>query len=217
MKAALYARVSTVDQDCAMQLRELREYCKRRGWEIAGEYVDTGWSGAKASRPEFNKLKADAAQHLCDAVLTWKLDRFGRSVQDCINGISTLRSQGIRFMATSQNIDTDESNPVANLIMHILAAVAEFEREMIRERVMAGLKNARAKGVKLGRKQVVFDRARALEMRRRGLSTRAIGQKLGISAMTVHRALKSAPTAVTQPPADRPSNAVDSKGPRRVA
>jgi putative DNA-invertase from lambdoid prophage Rac len=142
-KAALYARVSTVDQHCEMQLRELREYCERRGWTIFKEYVDTGWSGTKASRPQLDKLKGDAGRHLFDCLLVWKLDRFGRSVRDCVNAIDTLRLQGVRFLATSQNLDTDERNPVAQLIMHILAAVAEFEREMIRERVTAGLKNAK--------------------------------------------------------------------------
>jgi putative DNA-invertase from lambdoid prophage Rac len=190
MKAALYARVSTVDQNCEMQLREMREFCVRRSWEIAGEYVDTGWSGAKGSRPEFNRLKKDASEHRFDAILVWKLDRFGRSVSDCVNALGVLKSQGVRFLAISQNIDTDESNPVARLLLHILAAVAEFEREMIRERVKAGMKNASLKGIKSGRHPVVFDRAVALRMSDKGASVRDIAQKLGVGVGTVHRTLK---------------------------
>src|SRR5258708_36565709 len=110
-RCALYARVSTVDQNCEMQVRELREYATRRGWEVIAEYVDTGWSGAKASRPELNRLMADAAIRRFDAVMVWKLDRFGRSVRNCLDGIETLRSHGVRFLAGSQSIDTDERNP----------------------------------------------------------------------------------------------------------
>src|SRR5512143_940001 len=110
MRAAIYARVSTVDQHCEMQLRELREYCQRRGWTIAGEYVDTGWSGAKASRPELDRVMKDAAQHRFDAVLCWKLDRFGRSVLNLSEQLAQLNSWTIRFIATSQSLDTDQAN-----------------------------------------------------------------------------------------------------------
>ena len=194
--AALYARVSTVDQKYEMQLRELRDYVKRRGWKIAGEYMDTGWSGAKASRPQFDKLKADAAQHRFDAVLVWKLDRFGRSVVNCVQGIQDLHRQGIRFLAISQNIDTDESSPTTRFMLTILAAVAELEREMIRERVMAGLKNARAKGVRLGRRAVVVDRVRAAEMHKRGMSVRQIAAKLNVSRSVAHKAVQATPNGV---------------------
>jgi len=170
LSCALYARVSTTDQTCESQLRELRSYVKRRGWKVAREYVDTGWSGAKASRPEFDKLKADAAQHRFDAVLVWKLDRFGRSVRDCLAALEMLRASGVRFLATSQSIDTDQANPLGHLMLVILVAVAEFERETIRERVCAGLRNARAKGVQLGRKRAVFDREKARALRAGGAS-----------------------------------------------
>ena len=143
MRAAIYARVSTTDQNCEMQLGELREYVRRHGWEIAGEYVDTGWSGAKASRPEFDRLMRDAAQRKFDAILCWKLDRFGRSLLHCKTALQQLQAHGVRFIATSQNIDTDESNPAARFLLHILMAAAEFERELIRERSLAGLKRYR--------------------------------------------------------------------------
>src|SRR3989441_6968324 len=143
MKAAIYARVSTTDQNCELQLAELREYVSRRGWQPASEYVDTGWSGAKASRPEFDRLIRDADQRKFDAILCWKLDRFGRSLLHCKTALQELQAHGVRFIATSQNIDTDESNPAARFLLHILMAAAEFERELIRERSMAGLKRYR--------------------------------------------------------------------------
>lgn len=189
MKCAIYARVSTDDQSCDMQLRELREYCGRRGWEIAGEYVDTGWSGTKASRPQLDRMMRDAGQHLFGCVLVWKLDRYGRSVLNLVEGLEKLRSAGVRFIASSQNIDTDESNPTSKLILWILAAVAEFEREMIRERVMAGLAAARHRGQKLGRRKVEFDGRRARKLRAGGKSLREIAQILGVGRGTIERFL----------------------------
>src|SRR5260370_1524692 len=94
-----------------MQVRELREYATRRGWHVSAEYLDTGWSGAKASRPELDRLMKDAALRRFDAVLVWKLDRFGRSVRNCLDGIESLRTHGVRFLAVSQSIPTDERNP----------------------------------------------------------------------------------------------------------
>ena len=150
MRIALYARVSTTDQSCEMQLQELRHYAAQRGWQVFGEYVDTGWSGAGASRPELDRLMQDARTRRFDAVLVWKLDRWGRSVADCIRSIQELVSLGVRFLAVTQNLDTDESNPMSRFLLHILAAFGELEREMIRERVRAGLRNARAHGKALG-------------------------------------------------------------------
>jgi DNA invertase Pin-like site-specific DNA recombinase len=124
--AAIYARVSTQDQNCEMQIRELREYSVRRGWNLVAEYVDTGWSGAKASRPQLDELMKDAALRRFDAVMVWKLDRFGRSVRNCLDGIESLRTNGVRFLAVSQSIDADESNPTARLLLHILASVGRI-------------------------------------------------------------------------------------------
>lgn len=191
LSAAIYARVSTQDQNCEMQVRELREYVGRRGWQVVGEYVDTGWSGAKASRPGLYRLMKDAAMRRFDAVLVWKLDRFGRSVKNCLDGIESLRGHGVRFLAVSQSIDTDESNPTARLLLHILASVAEFERELIRERVRAGVKNAKHRGKKLGRRKVVFDRSRAQEMYESGATVREIAAALQVGNGTIHRFLLS--------------------------
>ncbi len=188
MRAALYRRVSTTDQCCELQLRELREYAARRGWEIVGEYTDLGWSGAKASRPELNRLMADARLRRCDAVIVLNLDRFGRSLVNCVSAIQELTSVGVRFLAVSQGLDTDQANPTSQLLLHILAAVAQFERELIRERVAAGMKTARAKGKAIGRPRRVFDRQRALDLRAGGMSYPAIARDLGVGVGTVVRA-----------------------------
>src|SRR5215510_6521682 len=135
MRIALYCRVSTTDQNCEMQLRELRDYAAARKWPFHAEYVDAGWSGAKANRPELSRLMQDARKRRFDAVLVWKLDRWGRSVADSIKSIQELVSLGVRFIAVTQNIDTDESNPMARFLLHIMAAFAELEPELIRERV----------------------------------------------------------------------------------
>ena len=143
MKAAIYARVSTADQHNAIQIGELSEYVQRREWELAGIYQDQ-ISGAKASRPGLDKLMADARQRRFDVVLVWKLDRFGRSLVHCVSGIQELASLGIRFTASSQGLDTDQSNPASKLLLHILAAVPQFERELIRERTLPGLRLAQS-------------------------------------------------------------------------
>lgn len=189
VRAAVYARVSTSDQNCELQVRELREYCERRGWLVAGEYVDTGVSGSKACRPELDHLMQDARQRKIDAVLVWKLDRWGRSLANSIQSIQELASLGVRFVAITQNIDTDESNPMSRFMLHIFGAFAELEREMIRERVRAGVRNARRNGKQLGRKRVVFDRLRAMELHEAGTSIRDIASTLGVGRGTVHRLL----------------------------
>jgi len=122
IRAALYCRVSTTDQNNALQIRELTEYVQRRGWELVGTYEDM-ISGMKASRPGLERLMADARLRKFDAVLVYKLDRWGRSLVHCVNGIQELQSLGIRFIAISQALDTDQSSPTAALLMHILAAV----------------------------------------------------------------------------------------------
>jgi putative DNA-invertase from lambdoid prophage Rac len=183
MKAAIYARVSTADQHNAIQIRELTEYVERRGWELAAVYQDT-MSGAKANRPGLDLLMADARQRRFDAVLVWKLDRFGRSLVHCVSGIQELFSLGIRFIATSQGLDTDESNPASKLLMHILAAVAQFERELIRERTLAGIRIAQANGKQLGRPKRVFRRDELVRLREEGQSWRNIAAQLGIPVMT---------------------------------
>ena len=193
---AIYARVSTSDQNCESQLRELREYVARRGWQVVDEYVDTGWSGSKASRPQLDRLMADAAKHRFDCICVYKIDRFGRSVLHLNQQLATLTSYGVRFIAISQGLDTDQSSPTARLLLHILASVAEFERELIRERVRAGIKSAKHQGKQLGRKRAVFDRSKAIEMHKAGSSIRGIAAVLGVGVGTIHRAVFQKPADV---------------------
>lgn len=131
MNIAIYARVSTTDQNCAMQLRELRDYAGRQGWQVFQEYLDHGISGAKATRPALGRLMADARMKRFDAVVVWKIDRFGRSVSQLVENVQLLDSCGVRFIAITQGIDTDQRNPCGRLLLHILASLAEFERETI--------------------------------------------------------------------------------------
>ena len=140
MKTALYARVSTNNgQDPEMQLRELREYCQRRNWEITKEYIDVGISGAKEKRPELDGLIADAHRRHVDAVVVWRFDRFARSVSHLLRALETFRSLGIEFVSLSEQVDT--STPTGKMIFTVLGAVAELERSLIVERVKAGLRN----------------------------------------------------------------------------
>lgn len=182
MKVALYARVSTSDQNCAMQLAEMRAFCLARGWEPV-EFVDHGWSGRRADRPEFMRLMKETFRY--QAVLVWKLDRFGRSVADLVQNIQALESSGVRFIAISQCLDTDKSSPTSRLLFHLLAAIAEFEAEIIRERVKAGVDHAKKVGTKSGnphgRPRKVFRRDEAIRLRSEGLSIRAIARRLDIS------------------------------------
>src|SRR3984893_10776220 len=193
MKAAIYARVSTVNhgQDVSMQTRELREYCERRGFEIVDEYTDVGFSGSKDSRPELNRLMADAKQRRFDTVCVWKLDRFGRSLRHLVNALADLESLGVSFISIKDNLDL--STPSGRLMFQIIGAMAEFERALIQERVKAGLRNARAKGKRLGRPRVLVDSARLASLRAQGLSWAAVGERLGVSEGTVRNtALASA-------------------------
>jgi DNA invertase Pin-like site-specific DNA recombinase len=150
-RAALYARVSTLNngQDPTLQTRELREYCQCRGWQIVGEYVDAGVSGSKDSRPELNRLMADAHQRRFDAVLVWKLDRFGPSLRHLVNALAEFEALGVSFVSLRDNLDL--STPSGRLMFQIIGAMAEFERSLIVERVKAGMRNARAKGRRIGR------------------------------------------------------------------
>ena len=188
MRTALYARISTSNhgQDVQLQLRELREYCERRGFEITGEYIDAGISGAKDSRPELNRLMADAHKRRFDAVAVWKFDRFARSTSHLLRALETFQSLGIEFISLTESIDT--STPVGKMVFTILGAVAQMERELTRERVRAGLRNARAKGRRLGRPRTAVNVVQIGQLRQQGLSYKAIATALGVSVGTVHAA-----------------------------
>src|ERR1700729_1791433 len=185
VRTAIYARVSTANngQDTSMQTRELREYCNLRSWEIAGEYVDEGISGTKDSRPELNKLMADAHRRRFDAVVVWRFDRFARSVSHLLRALETFNALGVQFVSLSEQVDT--STPTGKMVFTVLGAVAELERNLIVERVRAGLRHARAKGKRLGRPKKSLDPAQVRSLRAAGESWRTIARKTGASVGTV--------------------------------
>jgi len=190
MKTALYARVSTTNhhQDPELQLRELRDYAKARGWEVAGEFVDEA-SGAKDSRPALNRLIADAHRRRFDAVVVWKFDRFARSVSHLLRALETFKALGIDFVSLSEQVDT--STPMGKMVFTVLGAVAELERSLIAERVRAGLRNARAKGKRLGRPRRAVDAQEMGCLRAQGLSIASISAQMGVGKGTVQRALEA--------------------------
>lgn len=185
MKAAIYARISTADQNSELRLREILDYASRRSWEIVETYQDT-ISGAKASHPGLNRLMADAMVRKFQCLLVWKLDRFGRFLVDCLNNIKTLEDHGIRFVAVTQGLDTDIQKPASRLLLHVPVAAAEFERSLIRERTQAGrlryqqdynagkvgktVYSRSGKNLPVGRPKRIFNRERVMELRQRGAS-----------------------------------------------
>lgn len=187
-RVAIYARVSTLNhgQDVGMQTRELKEYCDRRGWQISAEYVDIGISGSKEKRPQLDKLMADAHQRRFDAVIVWKFDRFARSVSHLLRALENFQALGIHFVSLSESLDT--STPAGKMVFTVLGAVAELERSLIVERVKAGLRNARAKGKRLGRPRCVVDASRIAQLRAQGRSWRKIARVMECSAKTCRRA-----------------------------
>src|SRR5260221_9350324 len=191
-RVALYARVSTLNgqQDREMQLSELREYADRRGLGIHDEYVDQGVSGSKESRPALNHLMSDAQRCRFDAVLVWKIDRFGRSLKHLVNSLADLSAYGIAFISLRDNLDL--STPSGRLMFQIIGAMAEFERALIQERVRAGLRNAKAKGKRIGRPRLVVDSARVLQLRAQGRSWRATAKRLKLGMGTAQRAFSRA-------------------------
>ena len=194
-RVALYARVSTLNgQDPEMQLRELREYASRRGWLVDKEYIDQGVSGSKESRPALNDLMADAHRRKFDAVLVWKIDRFGRSLKHLVNSLAELGALGVAFVSFGDNLDL--STPSGRLMFQIIGAMAEFERALIQERVRAGLRNAQAKGKRLGRPRVVVDALRIASLRAQGRSWAEIVAEVRVGKGTAQRAVAGLPKIV---------------------
>ena len=188
-RAVLYSRVSTTNgQDPEMQSREIREYCQRRGWPLVGEYVDIGISGAKERRPQLDRLIADAHKRKFEVIVVWKFDRFARSVSHLLRALENFRALGIEFVSLSEQIDT--STPTGKMIFTVLGAVAELERSLIAERVRAGLRNARAKGKRLGRPRKHVDPAAVAQLRAQGVTWQRIGAQLGVSPAKAYIAAK---------------------------
>ena len=191
MRAAIYARVSTANggQSPEMQLIELREYCQRRGWEIVGEFVDAGISGAKERRPQLDALLSTCRKRRVDAVVVYRYDRFARSLRQLVVALEEFRSLGIEFISLHEGVDT--STPNGRLVFGIFASIAEFERELIRDRVKSGIAAARSKGKRLGRPRVTVDAATIAALRDSGASWSVISRQLGLSAGTAKRAYYS--------------------------
>ena len=194
--AAVYARVSTVDhgQDPSMQTRELSEYCQRQGWQVFDLYVDNGVSGKKDSRPQLNRMMQDAHNRRFDVVVVWRFDRFARSVSHLLRALETFNALGIDFVSLCEQINTN--TPTGKLIFTILGAVSEGERNLIADRVRAGLRNARAKGKRLGRPTKPVDVGEINSLRAAGHSWRTIAGMMKVSVGTVYAAARSQHTKV---------------------
>ena len=189
-RVAVYCRCSTTDQSNDSQLLDLRRYVTDRGWQVFREYCDNGVSGTKETRPALDALMADARKRRFDVVLVWRFDRFARSTKHLILALEEFKGLGIDFVSYQENIDT--SSPLGGAIFTIISAVAQLERDIIAERVKAGLRRARANGKRLGRPQVAVEKQRLLKLHSQGLSSRDIAKTLGLSPSTVLRRLKAA-------------------------
>jgi len=204
--AFLYARVSTGEQNEGMQLREMRELAERRGWQVE-IFPDVGVSGAKDSRPELDRMMTLVRKRKCDVVMVYRFDRFARSTRQLVNALEEFNALGVQFVSVHEAIDT--TTPTGRLAFHIFAAISEFERELIRERVRSGVAHARAQGKRLGRPQADLDHTKIASLRASGASLRTIAHKLGISHQAVMRSLRR---AVTKSSAEQPVENADNKG-----
>jgi len=188
---AFYCRVSTSDQSTESQLLDLRHYTRERGWELFKEYTDNGISGTTDSRPALNQLMNDARKRRFDIVLVWRFDRFARSTRHLINALEEFKNLGIDFVSYQENIDT--SSPLGSAIFTIISAVAQLERDIIAERVKAGLRRAKENGKQLGRPNgTALDIEAASRLRSEGMGLRQIAERLGSSKTTVGRVLACA-------------------------
>ena len=189
-RCAIYTRVSSDSQKVDAQESELREFATRRGWNILHTFSDRGISGAKESRPALNELLKACRQRKCDVVLVWKFDRFARSVKQLVTTLHLFHELGIDFVSLTEQIDT--STAMGKMTFHVLGAIAELERSLIAERTVAGLREARRKGKRLGRppapqlEREQLDRIKA-ERARGKSSLRAIAKKHGLTLWRVHR------------------------------
>lgn len=186
MKVAIYSRVSTLGkgQDVEVQARELREFAARRGWTVVQEFSDTGVSGAKESRPALDAMLGAAKHRKFDGILTWKLDRIGRSLKHLVCLLAELEAVGCTLCSFSDNLDL--STPQGRLMFQVIGAMAEFERSLIRDRVKAGIAHRRSKGLRVGGRTVAVDMAQVTRLRAEGASMASVAKTLGVSAGTIH-------------------------------
>lgn len=183
MRVALYARVSTNDQTCENQLLELRRYVAARAWSVGLEFVDTGVSGARDSRPELDRLMLAARRREVDAVICWSLDRLGRTMKHLVTCLEEWQSLGVAFVSVKEGLDY--TTPAGRLYFHVMAALAEFERERVRERVVAGIARRRAEGLPIGRPRRRL--ASGLLASVAGLSVRQAAAALGVNRGVIER------------------------------
>ncbi len=187
--AAIYTRVSTKNQTTDMQRRELKAFLKRSDWQLYKEFTDEGYSGKNTDRPAYNRMLIDAHQKKFNVLVVWKLDRLGRSLKDLINILEELNSLKIDFVSYDNQIDT--TTPAGKLLFSMIGGFAEFERDLMSERVKAGLRNARNKGKVLGRPPIPYQTAEKVkELNKQGLSLREIAKRTGASHMSVSNLLK---------------------------
>ncbi len=198
MRVALYARVSTSGQDPEVQLAALRTHAAQRGWEIAAEFVDRGVSGTKDRRPALDRLMQAAWTGHFQAVLVWRFDRFARSVKHLVAALETFRSLRVEFVSLQEQLDT--ATPLGQAMFTIIGAMAQLERDIIRERVKAGLERAKARGIRLGRPRVPVVAEDLVALRARGLSVGAMARRLRCSRSTVRRYLLKVPTHAAADP-----------------
>jgi DNA invertase Pin-like site-specific DNA recombinase len=184
-RAALYLRVSTVDQNPETQGIELRQFAKQRGYEIVQEYVDHGVSGTKVRRPALDQLLKDANRRKFDAVLVWSSDRLARSTKHFLQVLDELNELGIQFLSQREAIDTD--GPLGRAIIVIISAIAELERSLIVERVRAGMRRAKLEGRRIGRTPLDVDRVALVRDRGAGMSLSRVAKKYGLSRASVVR------------------------------
>lgn len=190
MKLALYARVSTDGQNPEVQLASLRVHAAQRAWEIVEEFVDHGFSGAKERRPALDRLMKAVWTGRFQAVLVWRFDRFARSVKHLLTALEQFRSLNVHFISLQEQFDT--STPIGHAMFTIIGAMAQLERDIVRERVKAGLAQAKAKGVKLGRPTVRIDCTEVALLQGQGCSLPEIARRLRCSRSTVKRRLREA-------------------------
>jgi DNA invertase Pin-like site-specific DNA recombinase len=190
MRCARYLRVSKLDQNPRLQEDETLEFAERRGWKLTATYVDHGVSGSRERRPELDKMLADARRKRFDVVLVWRSDRLFRSIRHMVVTLDDLAAMNVGFASVTEPFDT--STPSGKLLLHMMAAMAEFERSLLIERTRAGLAAAIRRGAKVGRPRVRVDLERARELRGQGRTIRDVAEELGIGVATLHRAMKAA-------------------------
>ncbi len=188
-RAALYVRVSTAEQTVENQQRELEAVAQRHGWEVVDVFSDQGVSGAKDRRPALDRLRQGIARKEFDVVAAWSVDRLGRSLQHLLGFLGELKAKSIDLYLHQQGLDT--STPAGKALFQMLGVFAEFERAIIIERVHAGLRRARAQGVRLGRPRVMVDIRRLLAMRAEKRSIRWIARAMRCSPTVVAKALRA--------------------------